>query len=39
MYNLRLSPFGANGDQKAAKCKNGGLGRSMVNVECGFRLQ
>ena len=38
MYNVRLSPCGANGDKKAAKC-NRGLGGSMVSVKCGFRLE
>ena len=38
MYNVRLSPCGANGDQKAAKC-NRGQGGSMVSVKCGFRLE
>ena len=39
MYNVRLSPCGANGDQKAAKCCTGGLGGSMVSVKCDFRLE
>ena len=38
MYNVRLSPCGENGDQKAAKC-NRGLGGSMVSVKRGFRLE
>ena len=38
MYNVRLSPCGANGDQKAAEC-NRGLGGRMVSVKCGFRLE
>ena len=38
MYNVRLSPCGTNGDQKAGKC-NRGLGGSMVSVKCGFRLE
>ena len=38
MYNVRLSPYGENGDQKAAKC-NRGLGGSMVSVKRGFRLE
>ena len=38
MYNVRLSPCRANGDQKAGK-SNRGLGGSMVSVKCGFRLE
>ena len=37
MYNVRLSPYGEKGDQKAAKY-NRGLGGSMVSVKRGFRL-
>ena len=39
MYNVRLSPWGAIGDQKVAKCNTGGLGGSMVSVKCDFRLE
>ena len=39
MYNVDLSPRGANGDQKATKCSVGGLGGSMVSVKCDFRLE
>ena len=39
MYNVRLSPWGANGDQKAGKCSIGGLGGSMVSVKCDFRAE
>ena len=39
MYNVRLSPWGANGDPKAAKCSTGGLGGSMISVKCDFRLE
>ena len=39
MYNVRLSPWGANGDQKAAKCHTGGLGGCMVSAKCDFRLE
>ena len=39
MYNVPLSPCGANVDQKAAKCSTGGLGGSMGNVKYGFRLE
>ena len=39
MYNVHLSPMGANGDQKAAKCNTGGLVVSMVSVKCDFRLE
>ena len=38
MYNVCLSPWGANGDQKHAKCNTGGLGGSKINVKCDFRL-
>ena len=37
MHNVRFSPRGANGDQKAAKCHRG-LGGSMVSVKSGFKL-
>ena len=37
MHNVRISPCGANGDEKAAKC-NRGLGGGMVSVKHGFRL-
>ena len=39
MYNVHLSPMGANGDQKAAKCNTAGLVVSMVSVKCDFRLK
>ena len=39
MYNVRLSPWGANGEQKAAKRSTGGLRGSMVSVKCDFRLE
>ena len=39
MYNVCLSQWGANGDQKAAKCSAGGLGGSMVSVKCDFGLE
>ena len=39
MYNVRLSPCGENGDQKATKCSTGGPGGSMVSVKCDFRLE
>ena len=39
MYNVRLSPWGENGDQKAAKCSTGGLGGSMVSIKGDFRLE
>ena len=39
MYNVRLSPWEANGYQKATKCSPGGLGGSMVSVKCDFRLE
>ena len=39
MYNVRLSPWGAIGDQKVAKCNTGGLGGSMVSVKCDFKLE
>ena len=37
MQNVRLSSWGSNGDQKAAK-RNNELGWSMVGVKCDFRL-
>ena len=39
MFNAGLSSWGANGDQKAAKCNTGGLVVSMVSVKCDFRLE
>ena len=33
MCNVRLSPCGVNGDQKAAMCNTGELGESMVSVK------
>ena len=39
MYNARFSPWGANGDQKAAKSNTEGLGGSMVSVKRDFRLK
>ena len=39
MYNIHLSPWGANDDQKAAKCSTGGLEGSMVSVKSDFRLE
>ena len=38
MHNVRRSPCGSNGDQKAGNC-NRGLGGSMVSVKCAFRLE
>ena len=35
----QLSPCGANGDQKVAKCNTGGLGGSMVSGKCDSRLE
>ena len=39
MHNVRLSPWGENGDQKAAKCSTEGLVVSVVSVKCDFRLE
>ena len=39
MYNVHLSSWGANGDQKTAKCNTGKLGWSMVRLKCDFRLE
>ena len=39
MCNVCLSPWGANGYQKVAKCSTGGLGGSMVSIKCDFRLE
>ena len=39
MYNVCLSPWGANGDQKAGKCNTRGLAGSIINVKCDFRLE
>ena len=38
MYNNCLSPGGANGDQKTAKCNTGGLRGSKISLKCDFRL-
>ena len=38
MYNVCLSPWGANDDQKTAKCNTGGLGGSKISVKFDFRL-
>ena len=38
MYNVCLSPWGANDDQKPAKCNTGGLGGSKIIVNFDFRL-
>ena len=37
--HILLSPWGANGDQKAAKCNTGGLGGRMIRAKCDFRLE
>ena len=39
MCNARLSAYGVNGDQKAAKCNTGELGGSMVSARYGFKLE
>ena len=38
MHSVFLSPWGANGDQKAAKSNTGGLGGSIISLKCDFRL-
>ena len=39
MYNVRLSPCGVNGDEKASKCNTEDLGGSVISVNYGFRRE